>query len=187
MGALNRSLRVVQAAPASHFDRSAGCLREIHSERLTGHCFLHPRAKRGGSCPTTDPEITEKLLRCPEWRVSPYAGFGFGAFLHDGTITSTVTTSTVTIENPLPPGLPGRIFPVVPLDVPSIELPPTIDSSTESFRTPYEDSRFAYQIMAGLSAEVSKLVEFRFGYRFRSSRGEPIDADQIEAGIRFRF
>ena len=64
MGALNRSLRVVQAAPASHFDRSAGCLREIHSERLTGHCFLHPRAKRGGSCPTTDPEITEKLLRC---------------------------------------------------------------------------------------------------------------------------
>ena len=65
MGALNRSLRVVQAAPASHFDRSAGCLREIHSERLTGHCFLHPRAKRGGSCPTTDPEITEKLLRCP--------------------------------------------------------------------------------------------------------------------------
>ena len=65
VGALNRSLRVVQAAPASHFDRSAGCLREIHSERLTGHCFLHPRAKRGGSCPTTDPEITEKLLRCP--------------------------------------------------------------------------------------------------------------------------
>ncbi len=64
VGALNRSLRVVQAAPASHFDRSAGCLREIHSERLTGHCFLHPRAKRGGSCPTTDPEITEKLLRC---------------------------------------------------------------------------------------------------------------------------
>ena len=125
--------------------------------------------------------------RYPEWRVSPYAGFGFGAFLHDGTITSTVTTSTVTIENPLPPGLPGRIFPVVPLDVPSIELPPTIDSSTESFRTPYEDSRFAYQIMAGLSAEVSKLVEFRFGYRFRSSRGEPIDADQIEAGVRFRF
>ena len=68
MGALNRSLRVVQAAPASHFDRSAGCLREIHSERLTGHCFLHPRAKRGGSCPTTDPEITEKL----PWSTLPY-------------------------------------------------------------------------------------------------------------------
>ena len=41
--------------------------------------------------------------------------------------------------------------------------------------------------MAGLSARISKLVEFRCGYRFRSSRGEPIDADQIEAGIRLRF
>ena len=34
-----------------------------------------------------------------------------------------------------------------------------------------EYSRFAYQIMAGLSARISKLVEFRLGYRFRSSRG----------------
>ena len=51
----------------------------------------------------------------------------------------------------------------------------------------YEDSRFAYQIMGGLSVRVYKRVEFRFGYRFRSSRGEPIDADQIEAGVRFRF
>ena len=61
-------LRAVQAAPASHFDRSAGALEnaEIHNERLTGQCFLDPRAKRGGSCPTTDPEITEKLLRCPQ-------------------------------------------------------------------------------------------------------------------------
>ena len=51
----------------------------------------------------------------------------------------------------------------------------------------YEDSRFAYQIMGGLSVRVYKRVEFRFGYRFRSSRGEPIDTDQIEAGVRFRF
>ena len=51
----------------------------------------------------------------------------------------------------------------------------------------YEDSRFAYQIMGGLSVRVYKRVEFRFGYRFRSSRGGPIDADQIESGIRFRF
>ena len=50
-----------------------------------------------------------------------------------------------------------------------------------------EDSRFAYQIMGGLSARISQHVEFHFGYRFRSSRGEPIDADQIEAGVRFRF
>ena len=39
----------------------------------------------------------------------------------------------------------------------------------------------------GLSVRVYKRVEFRFGYRFRSSRGGPIDADQIESGIRFRF
>ena len=51
----------------------------------------------------------------------------------------------------------------------------------------HDDSRFAYQIMVGLSARVSQLVEFRLGYHFRSSRGEPIDAGQIEAGIRFRF
>ena len=50
-----------------------------------------------------------------------------------------------------------------------------------------EDSRFAYQIMGGLSVRVYKRVEFRFGYRFRSSRGEPIDSDQIESGLRFRF
>ena len=41
--------------------------------------------------------------------------------------------------------------------------------------------------MVGLSTRVSPRVEFHFGYRFRSSRGAPIDADQIEAGIRFRF
>ena len=51
----------------------------------------------------------------------------------------------------------------------------------------YEDSRFAYQIMVGLSVRVSPLLEFHTGYRFRSSRGGPIDADQIESGIRFRF
>ena len=115
--------------------------------------------------------------RYPEWRVSPYAGFGLGAFFHDGTVTSTVT-----IENLFSP---GGIFP----DIPIIGLLPPIDFPTEPLKTTaiYEDSRFAYQIMAGLSAEVFKLVEFRFGYRFRSSRGEPIDADHIEGGIRFRF
>ena len=48
----------------------------------------------------------------------------------------------------------------------------------------YEDSRFAYQIMGGLSAQISQHVEFHFGYRFRSSRGDPIDSDQIESGLR---
>ena len=114
--------------------------------------------------------------RYPKWRVSPYAGFGLGAFFHDRT-----ATSIAAIENlPRSPfgylGVPifGSIF---------------SDSPPEPLKTTatYEDSRFAYQIMAGLSARISKLVEIRCGYRFRSSRGEPIDADQIEAGIRFRF
>ena len=97
--------------------------------------------------------------------MSPYVGFGLGAFFHD-------TTSTVSIEfGPLPPDeLLGNFL-----------LPPLGEPLT------YEDSRFAYQIMGGLSARVSKRVEFRFGYRFRSSRGGPIDADQIESGIWFRF
>ena len=114
--------------------------------------------------------------RYPKWRVSPYAGFGLGAFFHDRT-----ATSIAAIEN-----LPRSPF--VYLGVP-IFGSISSDSPPEPLKTTatYEDSRFAYQIMAGLSARISKLVEFRFGYRFRSSRGAPIDADQIEAGIRFRF
>ncbi len=115
--------------------------------------------------------------RYPKWRVSPYAGFGLGAFFHDRAFTSTVT-----VESEL-----GTIgLPIIGL--PNIELP-TIGFLAEPLRTTvaYEDSRFAYQIMAGLSTRVSPRVEFHFGYRFRSSRGAPIDADQIEAGIRFRF
>ena len=114
--------------------------------------------------------------RYPKWRVSPYAGFGLGAFSHNRT-----ATSIAAIEN-----LPRLGF--AALGVPifgsiSSDSPPEPVKTTAT----YEDSRFAYQIMAGLSARISKLVEFRFGYRFRSSRGEPIDADQIEAGVRFRF
>ena len=110
--------------------------------------------------------------RYPKWRVSPYAGFGLGAFFHDG-----VFTSTVTVESEL-----GTI------GLPNIELP-SIGFPTEPLRTTvtYEDSRFAYQIMGGLSAQISQHVEFHFGYRFRSSRGGPIDSDQIESGLRFRF
>ena len=112
--------------------------------------------------------------RYPQWRVSPYAGFGLGAFFHDGGFTSIVTVTD--------DFLLGGIFP-------DIGLIPPIDFPTEPLKTTatYQDSRFAYQIMGGLSVRASSLVEFRFGYRFRSSRGEPIDADQIEAGIRFRF
>ena len=110
--------------------------------------------------------------RYPKWRVSPYVGFGLGAFFHD-------KTSTVSIEffGPHPPDeLLGNFLLQPPHGGPltarqALDLP----------------ARFAYQIMGGLSARVSKRVEFRFGYRFRSSRGGPIDADQIESGIWFRF
>ncbi len=105
--------------------------------------------------------------RYPKWRVSPYAGFGLGAFFHDGAVTRTVT-----VEYDVPPGVIG------PGGIPTEALNTTVA---------YEDSRFAYQIMVGLSVRVSPLLEFHTGYRFRSSRGAEIDADCIEAGIRFRF
>ena len=106
--------------------------------------------------------------RYPKWRVSPYAGFGLGAFFHDGALTRTVT-----FESDAPPVVTAVIITEV-LNPPN----PTVA---------YEDSRFAYQIMGGLSVRASPRLEFRVGYRFRSSRGAEIDADCIEAGIRFRF
>ena len=110
--------------------------------------------------------------RYPKWRVSPYAGVGFGAFFYDRTVTSTVT-----VENIGQPFL--EIFPMIG------DLPPVFAGGATTFTD--EDSRFAYQIMGGLSAQISQNVEFHFGYRFRSSRGGPIDSDQIESGLRFRF
>ena len=102
----------------------------------------------------------------PKWRVSPYAGFGLGAFFHGGNII-------VTYENEC---------------VPSASFCPVFGGGAGPLTLGLsEDSRFAYQLMGGLSVRASKRVEFRFGYRFRSSRGGPIDADQIESGIRFRF
>ena len=99
--------------------------------------------------------------RYPKWKVSPYAGFGLGAFLHDETVTERNNCPTFSIcAAILPPGL---------------------------FKVAYDDSQFAYQIRAGVSARVSQRVEFRVGYRFRSSRRSEIDADVIEGGIRFRF
>ena len=110
--------------------------------------------------------------RYPKWRVSPYAGVGFGAFFYDRTVTSTVT-----VENIGQPFL--EIFPMIG------DLPPVFTGGATTFTD--EDYRFAYQIMGGLSAQISQNVELHFGYRFRSSRGGPIDSDQIESGLRFRF
>ena len=129
--------------------------------------------------------------RYPKWRVSPYVGFGLGAFFHDGSFTSTVT-----IENDLLVGIPNIIIPGFENVPPpgsgiSIFPPPgsgiTVGPDSLETTVTYDDSRFAYQIMVGLSARAFQLLEFRLGYRFRSSRGGPIDADQIEAGVRFRF
>ncbi len=114
--------------------------------------------------------------RYPKWRVSPYAGFGLGSFFHDGVINSTVTLDTEGF------GIFGGLVDTSPPDTGTSNGPTSLSTTVA-----YDDSRFAYQIMAGLSARVSRLVEFRCGYRFRSSRGQPIDSDQIEAGVRFRL
>ena len=117
--------------------------------------------------------------RYPKWRVSPYAGVGFGAFFYDRTVTSTITFENIGI------GIDPNVSPYLDLFPLPGNLPPIFTGGTTTFT--YEDSRFAYQIMGGLSAQISQHVEFHFGYRFRSSRGEPIDSDQIESGLRFRF
>ena len=146
-----------------------GNLSQVPFPRMVSGDFTPPPFTPPSITIEIDGEIkTQSLMgnfyyRYPKWRVSPYVGFGLGAFFHD-------KTSTVSVEfGPLPPdelflGLPGG-----PLTV------------------TYEDSRFAYQIMVGLSVRVSPLLEFHTGYRFRSSRGAEIDADCIESGIRFRF
>ena len=117
--------------------------------------------------------------RYPKWRVSPYAGFGLGVFFHDGTFTSTVTIENIGV------GIDPNVSPYLDLFPLPGNLPPIFTGGTTTFTD--EDSRFAYQVMGGLSAQISQHVEFHFGYRFRSSRGEPIDSDQIESGLRFRF
>ena len=89
--------------------------------------------------------------------------------------------------SPLAPPLSANLSPPSPGRIYLTSFPSFTSSEPIRISGAYENSRFAYQVMGGLSARVSKRVEFRFGYRFRSSRGEPIDADQIEAGIRFRF
>ena len=109
--------------------------------------------------------------RYPKWRVSPYVGFGLGAFFHDRTVTSTITFGDFpTLGGPVLGGL-------------AEPLSPRPHKTTVA----YKDSRFAYQIMGGLLVRVSKRVDFHLGYRFRSSRGAEFDADRIEVGIRLRL
>ncbi len=106
--------------------------------------------------------------RHPAWRVSPYAGFGVGPFFYDGTIETQLA-----IDPSILVGLAGGDQLPSPLSLP---LTVTI-----------QERRFAYQLMTGLSFRVRQRVELRAGYRFRSGRSGPINADQVEGGVRFRF
>lgn len=50
-----------------------------------------------------------------------------------------------------------------------------------------EERRFGFQLMTGLSLRVLPRVELRAGYRYRSGREGPVNSDQVEGGVRFRF
>ena len=66
---------------------------------------------------------------------------------------------------PSPP--PMRTNALLPASVLYLALGPNL---SQPHTTAYEDSQFAYQIMAGVSARASQHLEFRLSYRFRSSR-----------------
>ena len=63
--------------------------------------FLFPSRSIADITFKIDGEIkTQSLMgnvyyRYPKWRVSPYAGVGFGAFFHDRTVTSTITVENI--------------------------------------------------------------------------------------------
>ena len=106
--------------------------------------------------------------RHPRWRISPYAGFGAGGLFYDTTARAS-----------------GRINTRFEIDAeePLDDLPP-IESGLE-IRS--EQRRFGFQLMAGLSFRLRQRVELRLGYRYRSGRSGPVNADQVEGGVRFRF
>ena len=41
--------------------------------------------------------------------------------------------------------------------------------------------------MTGFSFPIRPIIERRIGYRYRSGRDGPINSDQVEGGVRFRF
>ena len=75
-------------------------------------------------------------------------------------------------------GLFGNLLPGEDLDE---ALPPL----TTTLRQ--EERRFGFQLMTGLSLRVLQRVELRAGYRYRSGRDGPVNSDQVEGGVRFRF
>ena len=52
--------------------------------------------------------------RYPKWRVSPYAGFGLGAFFHDGGFTSIVTVTDDFLPGGITSGFGNDLFAVPP-------------------------------------------------------------------------
>ena len=107
--------------------------------------------------------------RHPSWRLSPYAGFGAGIFFYDATV-----------ETRLDIDLEG-LFGDFPIDEGGLELPPLTATIRE------EERRFGFQLMTGLSLRIRPSIELRIGYRYRSVRDGPVDSDQVEGGVRFRF
>ncbi len=114
--------------------------------------------------------------RHPAWRVSPYAGFGAGTFFYDGTVETRLETDPAAFLGDVRIGVGPETTSL--LGTTSLPLTTMIQS---------EERRFAYQLMAGLSFRVRQRVELRIGYRFRSGRSGPINSDQVEGGVRFRF
>ena len=108
--------------------------------------------------------------RHPSWRLSPYAGLGAGIFFYDAEID---TQLDIDLEGLFGDFLMGE----------SLEeaLPPL----TTTLR--HAERRFGFQLMTGLSFRVRPRVELRIGYRYRSGRDGPVNSDQVEGGVRFRF
>lgn len=100
--------------------------------------------------------------RHPSWRISPYAGFGAGGLFYDTRINTRFEIDAEGLLDDLP----------------------TIESGLE-IRS--EQHRFGFQLMAGLSFRLRQRVELRVGYRYRSGRTGPVNSDQVEGGVRFRF
>ena len=108
--------------------------------------------------------------RHPSWRLSPYAGFGAGVFFYDAKIDTQLDIDLEGLFGDFPGG--GDL---------GEGLPPLRTTLRQ------EERRFGFQLMTGLSFRLRPQVELRIGYRYRSGREGPINSDQLEGGIRFRF
>lgn len=100
--------------------------------------------------------------RHPSWRISPYAGFGAGGLFYNTRVNTRLEIDLEGLLDDLP-----------------------INESGLEIRN--EERRFGFQLMTGLSFRLRQRVELRVGYRYRSGRTGPVNSDQVEGGVRFRF